>query len=94
MTCRRCDGTMLQTNLYSVSECLCVEAVSCVNCGECIDEVIMKNRLSPPEPEYCERGHPQVEGNITVKDGSTECRLCRRYRKTKAKEQVGCAASR
>lgn len=53
MKCPRCDGLMVPARMSDLmketGELLC-EGWRCVNCGEVVDSVVLKNRLNPQEP--------------------------------------------
>ncbi len=53
MTCQRCDGFMVNEDLMDLlesKEMLC-RGWRCINCGETVDHLVIKNRENPlPEP--------------------------------------------
>lgn len=47
MRCPRCDGLMVHAWAYDSFACIAIQVLRCVQCGEYLDEVIEKNRMSP-----------------------------------------------
>ena len=53
MTCERCGGLMVPYRFPDISEGrekLYCEAWRCVNCGDVVDLVMLRNRTRPKEP--------------------------------------------
>lgn len=53
MKCPRCNGLMVQARMSDLRKEtgeLLSEGWRCVNCGEVVDSVVLKNRLNPQDP--------------------------------------------
>jgi hypothetical protein len=69
MTCMRCHGLLLETlpltwsssdSPPSPEDGLVIPAWQCVNCGDCIDAVILANRMAPPPPVEVSEASPEA----------------------------------
>ncbi len=53
MDCRRCQGLMQKHTLIDLEDelgIIMIEVLRCLNCGEVIDPMILKNRATRPKP--------------------------------------------